>query len=266
MAADRPPLALTIAGSDSGGGAGIQADLKTFEAHGVYGMSVITALTAQNTLGVQGVETIPSVFVREQLDSVATDIGVDAAKTGMLATAPIMEAVAAGVAYHGIEALVVDPVAASKHGDPLLEDDALTALREAVLPAALVATPNVGELELLTGVLVEHPDDLPRAADALLELGCRWALVKGGHLAGEQACDLLTDGRHREWLTAPRLDVRDTHGTGCTLAAAITARLAAGDDVVPAAVAAKDYLTGALRRGVRIGEGIGPVDHRWRER
>lgn len=266
MATAAPPLALTIAGSDPSGGAGIQADLKTFEAHGVYGMSVLTALTAQNTLGVQGFEMVPSAFVRQQLDAVMSDIGVDAAKTGMLGSAAVMEAVAAGVRHHGIELLVVDPVAASKHGDALLEDDALAALREAVLPVALVATPNVGELELLTGVRAETVADLPRAADALLELGCRWALVKGGHLADDEATDLLTDGHHREWLRAPRLDVRDTHGTGCTLAAAITARLAAGDDVVGAARAAKDYLTGALRRGVRIGAGIGPVDHRWRER
>ena len=266
MAAARPALALTIAGSDPSGGAGIQADLKTFEAHGVYGMSVITALTAQNTLGVHGFEMVPSVFVRQQLDAVADDIGVDAAKTGMLGSAEVMEAVTAGVRHHGLDALVVDPVAASKHGDPLLEADALTALREAVLPTALVATPNIGEVELLTGVRVQTVDDLPRAADAVLELGCRWVLVKGGHLAGEHATDLLTDGRQREWLASPRIDARDTHGTGCTLAAAITARLALGDDLVSAARAAKEYLTGALARGVRIGAGIGPVDHGWRHR
>ena len=266
MSAASPALALTIAGSDPSGGAGIQADLKTFEAHGVYGMSVITALTAQNTLGVQGFEMVPSAFVRAQLDAVVEDIGVDAAKTGMLGSVPVMEAVAAGVRHHGIDALVVDPVAASKHGDPLLEPDAISALREAVVPAALVVTPNVGEVELLTGVTVASTHDLARAADATLELGCAWALVKGGHLAGEQAVDLLTDGQHQEWLRAPRLDSRDTHGTGCTLAAAITARLAAGDDVVAAARAAKEYLTGALRHGVRIGAGIGPVDHQWRRR
>lgn len=266
MAPSNPPLALTIAGSDPSGGAGIQADLKTFEAHGVYGMSVITALTAQNTLGVQGVEMVPSVFVRQQLDVVVDDIGVDAAKTGMLGSAAVMGAVAAGVAHHGIDALVVDPVAASKHGDALLEPDALEALREHIVPRALVATPNVGEVELLTGVTVTTPDDLPRAAAAVLELGCRWALVKGGHLAGGQASDLLTDGRHVEWLHAPRLDARDTHGTGCTLAAALTARLAAGDGIVEAARRAKEYLHGSLRHGVRIGAGIGPVDHQWRHR
>jgi hydroxymethylpyrimidine/phosphomethylpyrimidine kinase len=264
---DRPPLALSIAGSDPSGGAGIQADLKTFEAHGVYGMAVITALTAQNTLGVRGFEVVAAPFVRQQIDAVLEDIGTDAAKTGMLASAAVMDAVAAGLAHHRVEALVVDPVAASKHGDPLLEQDAVAALREVVVPLALVATPNLGEVELLTGVEVTGVDDLPRAGDAMLELGCRWVLIKGGHLeAGEEAVDLLTDGRRREWFSAPRLDSRDTHGTGCTLAAAITARLAAGDDLVPAVRSAKDYLTGALRRGVRIGSGIGPVDHRWRDR
>lgn len=266
MDRDPLPLALTIAGSDPSGGAGIQADLKTFEAHGVYGMSVVTALTAQNTTGVRAFEVVSPAFVRQQLDAVLEDIGTDAAKTGMLASAAVMEAVAAGVAHHGIDALVVDPVAASKHGDPLLEPDAVTAMRDVVVPRALVVTPNLGEVELLTGVAVATVDDLPRAGDAMLELGCRWVLVKGGHLEGEEAVDLLTDGRHREWCAAPRLDARDTHGTGCTLAAAITARLATGDDLVPAVRSAKDYLTGALRRGVRIGSGIGPVDHQWRAR
>ena len=261
-----PPRALTIAGSDPSGGAGIQADLKTFEAHDAYGMSVLTALTAQNTHGVLGVEVVAADFVRRQLDAVLDDVGVDAAKTGMLASAEIIRAVAGGLDTHGLAAVVVDPVAASKHGDPLLEDDALDALRELILPRALVATPNVGEVRLLTGVDVTDVDGLPAAADAVLELGCDWALVKGGHLEGEQAVDLLTDGRHREWLRAPRHDARDTHGTGCTLSAAIAARLARGEDVVPAARAAKDYLTGALRRGVRIGTGIGPVDHGWHRR
>jgi hydroxymethylpyrimidine/phosphomethylpyrimidine kinase len=261
-----PPLALTIAGSDPSGGAGIQADLKTFEAHGVYGMSVITALTAQNTLGVQGVEVVSPAFVRRQLDSVLEDVGADAAKTGMLASAEVMDAVASGIREHRLETLVVDPVAASKHGDSLLEPEALSTLRETIVPLALVATPNLGEVELLTGVAVSDAGDMERAASAMLELGCSWVLVKGGHLEGEDAADLLTDGRDRQWLRAPRLEVRDTHGTGCTLAAAITSRLAMGDDVVPAVSAAKEYLTGALRRGVRIGSGIGPVDHGWRTR
>ena len=261
-----PPVALTIAGSDSGGGAGIQADLKTFEALGVYGASVLTALTAQNTLGVQGVHVVPPTFVRQQLDSVAGDIGVDAAKTGMLATAGVIEAVADGVAAHGIGALVVDPVAASKHGDPLLADDAVDALRRRIVPAALVATPNLGEVALLTGVEVTERAELPRAAAAFLELGCTWVLVKGGHLPGDTAVDLLSDGTTRVEVVADRYETRDTHGTGCTLSAAIAAELAKGSEVVPAVRAAKDYVTGALRQGVRIGAGIGPVDHQWRRR
>lgn len=261
------PRALTIAGSDSGGGAGIQADLKTFEHRGAYGMSVITALTAQNTLGVSGVHEVPPAFVRAQLDAVADDIGVDAAKTGMLATGEIIEVVAAGIREHGIDRLVVDPVAASKHGDPLLREDAVDALREEILPLALVATPNLGELELLAGAAVESVDDLAAAATAFLELGPRWVLAKGGHLPGnEDAVDLLTDGDVRLEVTAERLETRDTHGTGCTLSAAIAAELARGSEVVEAVNAAKRYLTGALRQGVRIGAGIGPVDHQWERR
>jgi hydroxymethylpyrimidine/phosphomethylpyrimidine kinase len=261
-----PPVALSVAGSDPSGGAGIQADLKTFEACGVYGMAVLTALTAQNTLGVHGVEVVTPAFVGAQLDAVLGDVGAQAVKTGMLATAPVMEVVAETLDAHGVRTLVVDPVAASKHGDPLLEDDAVRTLATRIVPRALVATPNAGEVGLLTGRTPRRREDLPAAADAVLELGCRWVLVKGGHLDDEVAVDLLTDGDEVHWLEAPRLDTRDTHGTGCTLAAAITAGLAAGLDVVPAVRAAKDYLTGALRTGVRIGEGIGPVDHQWRSR
>ena len=261
-----PPVALTVAGSDPSGGAGIQADLKTFEACGVYGMAVLTALTAQNTLGVHGVEVVPPEFVRAQLDAVLDDVGADAVKTGMLASAAVMDAVADAFSAHDVDALVVDPVAASKHGDPLLDPDAVDTLRTRIVPRALVATPNAGEVGLLTGVTPRRREDLPEAAAAVLALGCRWVLVKGGHLDDDVAVDLLTDGDQEHWLEAPRLDTRDTHGTGCTLAAAITAGLASGDDVVTAVRAAKEYLTGALRTGVRIGAGIGPVDHQWRTR
>ncbi len=259
-----PPRALTIAGSDSGGGAGIQADLKTFQARGVFGMSVLTALTAQNTVGVQGVHEVPPAFVRRQLDSVLADIGVDAVKIGMLSSAEIMEAVAAGLAAHGVETVVIDPVAASKHGDALLRPEAVDALRTVMLPLATVATPNLGEVELLTGVRVEGVDDLRTAADAMLALGPRWVLVKGGHLPDNlDAVDLLSDGDTYEPITAERLDTRDTHGTGCTLSSAIAAELAKGADVPAAVKEAKRYLTGALKRGVRVGKGIGPVDHAW---
>jgi hydroxymethylpyrimidine/phosphomethylpyrimidine kinase len=258
------PRALTIAGSDSGGGAGIQADLKTFHELGVYGMSVLTALTAQNTLGVHGVHEVPAAFVRAQLDAVAGDIGLDAAKTGMLANAAIIEAVAEGVRAHGIERLVVDPVCASKHGDPLLREDAVEALRTEIVPLAEVVTPNTGEVTVLTGMDVREVEDLPAAARAVKALGPRWVLVKGGHLKDNpDAVDLLYDGEDEVWIPGQRLDTADTHGTGCTLAAAIAAHRARGLDVVPAVSEAKAYVTGAIRHGLRLGEGIGPVHHGW---
>ena len=259
-----PARALTIAGSDSGGGAGIQADLKTFHELGAYGMSVVTALTAQNTLGVHGVHVVPPDFVSAQLDAVAGDIGVDAAKTGMLATADGIKAVADGLRAHGISRLVVDPVCASKHGDPLLAEDAIGALREEILPLAEVATPNLGEVYLLTGVEVSGVADLRHAAEAVKALGPAWVLVKGGHLPGNtDAVDLLFDGEQAIEITAERFDTRDTHGTGCTLAAAIAAHRAHGRDVVDAVRRAKAYVAGAIRHGLRLGAGIGPVDHRW---
>ncbi|HYN17068.1 MAG TPA: bifunctional hydroxymethylpyrimidine kinase/phosphomethylpyrimidine kinase [Actinomycetes bacterium] len=261
-----PLRVLTIAGSDSGGGAGIQADLKTFLAHGVHGMSAITAVTVQNSIGVQGFYELEPRAVFEQIESVATDIGVDAAKTGMLASAPIIEAVAGAVERFALPNLVVDPVAASKHGDPLLRPDALQALRERLAPLATVITPNLGEVKLLTGVEVRDRGDLPAAARAVHELGPRWVLVKGGHLPDGDAVDLLWDGREAVELTAPRLATRHTHGTGCTLASAIAANLAAGLDVVAAVREAKQYLSGAIAGGFPLGKGIGPTDHAWRFR
>ena len=253
---------LTVAGSDSGGGAGIQADLKTMLACGVHGMSVLAAVTAQNSVGVQGYWELPPEAVRAQLESVLGDIGVDAVKTGMLASPVLVEVVADALA--AVEApLVVDPVGVSKHGDPLLQDDAVEVLRTRLLPLATVVTPNLPEVELLTGVRVEAEGDLRRAADAVLALGPRWVLVKGGHLAGE-AVDLLTDGTAEHVLRAERLDNRHTHGTGCTLASAVASRLALGDDVPAAVAAAKEYVTGAIAGGFPLGAGIGPVDHGWR--
>lgn len=262
-----PARALTIAGSDSGGGAGIQADLKTFHELGVYGMSVVTALTAQNTEGVHGVHVVPPAFVEAQLDAVAGDIGVDAAKTGMLADADVIKAVADGVRRHRIDRLVVDPVCASKHGDPLLADDAVDALRTQMLPLAEVATPNLGEVAVLTGVEVGEVADLRAAAEAVHALGPRWVVIKGGHLPGnDEAVDLLFDGRDEVRLTGERLDTRDTHGTGCTFAAAIAAYRAGGAEVVDAVAGAKRFVTGAIRQGVRVGHGIGPVDAGWPRR
>ncbi|MFJ4685689.1 bifunctional hydroxymethylpyrimidine kinase/phosphomethylpyrimidine kinase [Streptomyces sp. NPDC088789] len=259
--ASAPPCVLTVAGSDSGGGAGIQADLKTMLALGVHGMSVITAVTAQNSLGVQGAWELPVEAVRAQYRSVVDDIGVRAVKTGMLASAALVETVAELLADTDAPA-VVDPVGVSKHGDSLLAASALDSVRGALLPCATVVTPNLDEVAQLTGVRVEAEADLRTAADALLAFGPRWVLVKGGHLAGD-AVDLLTDGTSEHWLRAPRHDNRHTHGTGCTLASAVAARLALGDPVPEAVTAAKRYVTGAIAAGFALGAGIGPVDHGW---
>ena len=255
---------LTVAGSDSGGGAGIQADLKTMLACGVHGMSVLAAVTAQNSIGVQGYWELPVEAVQAQLDSVLGDIGVDAVKTGMLASASLVHTVAERLQDERAP-LVVDPVGVSKHGDALLRSEAVEVLRTELVPLATVVTPNLPEVEQLTGVRVEDEAGLQRGAQAVLALGPRWVLVKGGHLPGE-AVDLLTDGASSYVLRAPRLDNRHTHGTGCTLASAIAARLALGDDVPGAVHAAKDYVTGAIASGFALGAGIGPVDHAWRMR
>lgn len=265
-AATAPPRVLTVAGSDSGGGAGIQADLKTMLAFGVHGMSVLTAVTAQNSRGVQGVWELPVEAVRAQYRSVVDDIGVQAVKTGMLASAELVAAVADLLA--GTRApVVVDPVGVSKHGDPLIAASALDGVRTRLLPVATVATPNLDEVTQLTGVRVASEADLRRAADAVLEFGPRWVLVKGGHLpGGAAAVDLLTDGTEEHRLRAPRLDNRHTHGTGCTLASAVAAGLGKGQGVVEAVKAAKEYVTGAIAAGFPLGTGIGPVDHAWRLR
>lgn len=258
------PLVLTVAGSDSGGGAGIQADLKTMLALGVHGMSVITAVTAQNSLGVRGAWELPEEAVRAQYRAVVDDIGVQAVKTGMLASAALVETVAELLA--GTDApVVVDPVGVSKHGDPLLAASALDSVRTKLLPVATVATPNLDEVAQITGVRVASEADLREAAEAILAYGPRWALIKGGHLAGE-AVDLLTDGTEEHWLRAPRLDNRHTHGTGCTLASAVASGLAKGLAVPEAVRAAKEYVTGAIAAGFALGAGIGPVDHGWRSR
>jgi len=252
---------LTIAGSDSGGGAGIQADLKTMLALGVHGMSALTAVTAQNSVGVQGWWPLPEEAVRAQIRSVVDDIGVDAVKVGMLGTAALALAVAEELDGVGVP-VVVDPVAVSKHGDALLDGSALEVLRTRVVPLATVVTPNTDEVTALTGYVL---GTLEGAARAVHALGAEWTLVKGGHLAGD-AVDLLWDGSTGREYRAERLDNRHTHGTGCTLASAIASRLALGDGVPEAVAAAKDYVTGAIANGFALGSGIGPVDHGWRMR
>ncbi|MFG2951296.1 bifunctional hydroxymethylpyrimidine kinase/phosphomethylpyrimidine kinase [Streptomyces adustus] len=257
-----PPRVLTVAGSDSGGGAGIQADLKTMLALGVHGMSVITAVTAQNSLGVQGAWELPAQAVRAQFRSVVDDIGVQAVKTGMLASAELVETVAELLA--GTDApVVVDPVGVSKHGDPLLAATALDSVRTKLLPVATVATPNLDEVAQLTGVRVDSERRMRTAAEAVLAYGPRWVVIKGGHLPGGEAADLLTDGAEEHWLRAARHDNRHTHGTGCTLASAIAAQLAKGRSVPEAVTDAKEYVTGAIAGGFALGAGLGPVDHRW---
>jgi hydroxymethylpyrimidine/phosphomethylpyrimidine kinase len=261
-----PPTALTIAGSDSGGGAGVQADLKTFLACKVHGMSALTAVTVQNSLGVSRFYELPPAAVAEQIEAVATDIGIGAAKTGMLASAPIMAAVAEVVARLSIAPFVVDPVAASQHGDPLLQPDALAALRDTILP---LATPNLGEVRLLTGRDVQGPDDMPDAARALHDLGPRWVLVKGGHLPGGtavSAVDLLYDGASFEQFRAPRHSTKHTHGSGDTLASAITASLARGRSVPEAVRDGKAFVSRAVADSFPIGAGLGPVGHFWQIR
>ena len=262
-----PPRVLTVAGSDSGGGAGIQADLKTMLALGVHGMSVITAVTAQNSTGVQGYWELPAEAVRAQFRSVVDDIGTQAVKTGMLASAELVATVADLLG--GLDPavpVVVDPVGVSKHGDALLAGTAVSVLRERLLPLATVATPNLHEVAQLTGITVADEDGMPDAARALQDLGARWALVKGGHLPGEAADLLLGPDGEPHWFRAPRYDNRHTHGTGCTLASAIASELALGLDVPEAVAAAKAYVTGAIAGGFALGAGIGPVDHGWRQR
>jgi hydroxymethylpyrimidine/phosphomethylpyrimidine kinase len=262
----QPPTALTIAGSDSGGGAGAQADLKTFLACRVHGMSAITAVTVQNSLGVSGIYELPPGAVAEQVESVVTDIGVGAAKTGMLASAAIIEAVAEVISRLGVSPFVVDPVAASQHGDPLLRPDALDALRGLLLPLATVVTPNLAEVRLLTGIEVRTDDDMRTAARALHDLGPDWVLVKGGHRSGPQSTDLLYDGTTFLELSAPRHSTPHTHGSGDTLAAATCAALARGFDVPAAVRFGKRYVTEAVVDSYAIGQGLGPVGHFWRIR
>ncbi len=256
--------ALTIAGSDSGGGAGIQADLKTFSALGVYGMTAITAVTVQNTRGVSGYQAMPPDLVAAQILSVAGDIGVDAAKTGMLANAGIVEAVAAALSEATLPYVVVDPVFVSKHGHALLDEEAVGALTSLLLPLATLVTPNLPEASGLAGFEVRDRDDMRKAADAILAAGPRAVLVKGGHITGSvEAADLLVDRTGETWVSAERIDTANTHGTGCTLSAAITAHLAAGRSLEAAVGLGKGFVTEAIRRGMPIGEGIGPVDQLW---
>ena len=259
-----PPRVLAIAGSDSGGGAGIQADLKTMLALGVHGMTVICAVTAQNSVGVQGYWELPPEAVKAQLDSVLGDIGAQAVKTGMLASAVLVGVVCDALSEVAAP-VVVDPVAVSKHGDSLLSDGTLEAVRKGLLPLATVVTPNLLEAGLLTGMTITDEAQMLAAARMINSMGPQWVLVKGGHLPGNPV-DLLFDGQRVIRIPGQRIASVHTHGTGCTLASAIASRLAYGDDVPSAVKAAKEYVTGAIAAGFPLGAGIGPVDHAWQMR
>lgn len=259
-----PPIALTIAGSDPSGGAGIQADLKTFAALGVYGASIITALTAQNTKGVTGVFAIPPDFIRAQFDAVMSDLTVGAVKTGMLADAATVDAVTDALQHSKPPHIVVDPVMVATSGDRLIDSAAVTAVRNRLIPCATVITPNLPEAAaLLETSIARSPDAMRDQAKALLQLGCGAVLLKGGHGEGDQALDLLVTASEEMHLVKPRIKTQNTHGTGCTLAAAIAAHLANGLTLPAAAEAAKDFVWQALRSAAtqQIGAGHGPVDH-----
>ena len=257
------PKAMTIAGSDSGGGAGVQADLKTFAALGVYGASTLTAITAQNTVAVTAVHEIPTDVITAQIDAVLTDIGADAVKTGMLSSSDIIECVCEALEVHGVQRLVVDPVMIAKSGDALLREDAIGSLRTRLLPLAMVVTPNIPEAEALTETTIVSDADVRRAAEAIVGMGARSVVVKGGHREGP-ATDLFYDGKEFKEFTAPRFDTVNTHGTGCTFASAVAAGLARGMMVTDAVALAKDYVTEGIRHSFSIGQGHGPLNHFYR--
>jgi len=253
--------ALTVAGSDSGGGAGIQADLKTFGALGVYGTSAVTAITAQNTVRVTRIQEVEPQVVAAQIDAVAEDIGVDAAKTGMLASRAIAHAVAASLKRNAIPNLVVDPVMISKTGARLLEDDAVATLKSEILPLAEIVTPNIPEAEVLSGHKITDAETMRDAARRILDLGPVRVVIKGGHSDSPNVVDLYYDGSSFEELKAERVQTRSTHGTGCTFSAAIAAYLAHGLPPLDAVARAKEFLTAALLAAPGIGKGIGPINH-----
>jgi len=254
------PKAMTIAGSDSGGGAGIQADLKTFSALGVYGASSITAVTVQNTVGVFGVHEIPTEIIAGQIDAVLSDININCIKIGMLSSSTIIECVADSLLNHQVSWLVVDPVMVAKSGDSLLRKDALDALKSTLIPMASVITPNIPEAETLTGMTISNGTDVKECAKRIVELGAKAVVIKGGHLEGP-ATDVLYDGYTFDEFTSPRIPSNNTHGTGCTFASAITAGVAKDLTLVDSVAQAKEFVTEAIRSSYDIGSGHGPLNH-----
>ncbi len=260
MTNTRPPTVMTIAGSDSGGGAGIQADLKTFSALGVFGTSTLTAITAQNTVGVTAIHELPTDIIAAQIDAVLSDIGANAVKTGMLSSASIVVTVADSIRRHGVANLVVDPVMVAKSGDRLLRQEAVGALRTALLPLATVVTPNIPEAEDLTGISVSTDADVRRVAQAIIDMGAKSVVVKGGHRDGPPT-DVYYDGNQYLEFTTERIPTSNTHGTGCTFASAIAAFLAHGNTVPQSVERAKEYVTAAIRASYPLGKGHGPLHH-----
>ena len=261
MTTRQVPRAMTIAGSDSGGGAGIQADLKTFAALSVFGTSAITTITAQNTVAVTNVLEMPTSLIEDQIDAIVADIGTDAVKTGMLSSHAIIETVAERLSHHGLTTVVIDPVMVATSGNRLLREDAVDAMRSVLVPMATVVTPNSREAQVLTGLEVNSVDDLKTAAKMLVnKLGAQNAVVKGGHLEGP-ATDVLYDGSEFFTYTSERVDTTSTHGTGCTLASAIAAGLAKGLSVRDSVGEAKAYVTAAIRTSFPVGHGHGPLNH-----
>ena len=257
-------IALTIAGSDSGGGAGIQADLKTFAAHGVYGVSVVTAITAQNTLGISAISPLEADLVTAQIEAVVSDFGAHAAKTGMLPNAAVVEAVAAAVADLEIPYLVVDPVICASSGDRLMDEEAVAAMKVELFPRTFLVTPNVPEAEVLSGIAIRTEDDRHEAARRIAALGPTAVVVTGGHFPSADIVDLLYDGDRFTEVRAARVAGDSTHGTGCTFAAAITAHIALGRSVQEAIPLAQEYVAGAIRQAPGIGRGRGPMQHFWK--
>ena len=253
-------LALTIAGSDSGGGAGIQADLKTFSAHGVFGMSVITSVTAQNTKAVIGVEDISPEMVYLQMKAVFEDLPPDAVKIGMVSSEAIIKAIARGLDEFNPEKVVLDPVMISKSGHALLKPDAIDALKKELIKRCLVVTPNIPEAQALSGITIKNVEDMKKAAENIMSYGCRAVIVKGGHLE-DDAVDVLFDGNDFRELRSEKIPTKNTHGTGCTFSSAIAANLALGHDLFTSFKLAKEYITSAIKHSVNIGGGAGPVHH-----
>ena len=254
------PSAMTIAGSDSGGGAGIQADLKTFAALGVYGTSCVTAITAQNTVGVTGIHEIPQDLITDQIKCVMEDIGADAVKTGMLSSTAIVETVSRELSKYKVTNVVVDPVMVAKSGDALLKKEAVQAVRDLMLPLATVVTPNIPEAEVLTELNIASIEDMKTAAKALVDMGCHSAVVKGGHMMGP-ASDLLYDGAEYHVFSVERIDTVNTHGTGCTFASAIASGLAKGLTLYDSVSDAKQFITDSIKSSFVIGSGHGPLNH-----